>query len=55
MITRRTMIATSCATLVAAPAVAQFTGPSVQGQPTTVADAQNTRVGIQAVGGGTSG
>ncbi|HMQ93901.1 MAG TPA: NirD/YgiW/YdeI family stress tolerance protein [Amaricoccus sp.] len=29
----------------AAPAAAQFTGPSVQGTPSTVAEVQNARVG----------
>jgi uncharacterized protein (TIGR00156 family) len=31
--------------ILAAPALAQFTGPSVQGAPTSVADAQNARIG----------
>lgn len=31
--------------LLAAPALAQFAGPSVQGAPTSVANAQNARVG----------
>jgi len=45
MITRTMIAAATCAALLAAPAVAQFTGPSVQGQASTVADAQNTRIG----------
>lgn len=45
MISRLALVALTCAALAGAPALAQFTGPSVQGQPTTVAEAQNTRAG----------
>ena len=45
MFPRRILIAAACAALLAAPAAAQFTGPSVQGQPTSVADAQNSPAG----------
>lgn len=45
MTTGRMIVAVACACLLPAPAAAWFTGPSVQGQPTTVADAQTSRTG----------
>jgi uncharacterized protein (TIGR00156 family) len=44
MITRRAFLVSACAVLPALPLAAQFTGPS-HGQPTTVAEAQNSRPG----------
>ena len=45
MIARRTVLLAAGAALLAGPAAAQFTGPSVQGQPATVAEALNSRPG----------
>ena len=45
MLNRRTFFASAFAFAVAAPALAQYTGPSVQGAPTTVANALNVRMG----------
>jgi uncharacterized protein (TIGR00156 family) len=45
MLARRTILASIFALTVSAGAFAQFTGPSVQGAPSSVADALNLRVG----------
>lgn len=45
MLVRRTILASIFALTVSAGAFAQFTGPSVQGAPSSVADALNLRVG----------
>ena len=45
MLVRRTILASLVTSICAAPAFAQFTGPSVQGAPSSVADALNLRVG----------
>lgn len=45
MLRRRTILSSLFAVAGAMPAVAQFTGPSVQGAPTTVANALNARPG----------
>jgi uncharacterized protein (TIGR00156 family) len=45
MINRRTFFTAAAAGLAAAPAFAQFTGPSAQGEGTTAAAIENTRVG----------
>jgi uncharacterized protein (TIGR00156 family) len=45
MLVRRTILASLVTLICAAPTFAQFTGPSVQGAPSSVADALNLRVG----------
>lgn len=45
MLTRRLLLTTALATVASFPALAQFTGPSVQGQPTTVAQLESLRPG----------
>jgi len=45
MLKRRTVLTSLFAFAGAAPAFAQFTGPGVQGAPTTVANALNARPG----------
>jgi uncharacterized protein (TIGR00156 family) len=45
MLVRRTILASLVTSICAAPAFAQFIGPSVQGAPSSVADALNLRVG----------
>jgi uncharacterized protein (TIGR00156 family) len=45
MPSRREFLVAALSASVATPALAQFTGPSVQGAPTSVADAQNARFG----------
>jgi uncharacterized protein (TIGR00156 family) len=42
---RRKFLLMSLSAVVATPAIAQFTGPSAQGAPSTVADARNARIG----------
>jgi uncharacterized protein (TIGR00156 family) len=42
---RRDFILLALSATLATPALAQFTGPSVEGTPTSVADAQNARTG----------
>jgi uncharacterized protein (TIGR00156 family) len=39
------MFLTTLAAITASPAIAQFTGPSIQGAPVTVAQAQNASIG----------
>jgi uncharacterized protein (TIGR00156 family) len=45
MLDRRALLLATLFAAVTGPAGAQFTGPSVQGAPTTVAAVQNARVG----------